>query len=259
VAAAGKPCLLVDLPAVVSAVQTYEAWAPFLAEVSRRSGVCLTPRAASGFSQAQSRLRLGESDFAVPTPPMLVGVRARIAYEPLLVDRARRIRGVMVVPAESAVHDISDLRDVRLGVPAEDSYLASLVPQRLLKRAGVRCRLAEFGTMSNVLYAVAAGRVEVGASIDLVLKEQRPEVRQKLRVIHVTRDFLPPPLAAHPRVSHEVREKVVAAILAMQADAEGRRWLSAVHLEAPQRIGFEAYQAEWGGLKRSAAGCKGDH
>ena len=230
-------------------------WAPFLSTVSQRAGACLTPRTSSSISQSDSRLLLGEGDFALPVPSSLVRVRRQITYRVLLASGTRRIRGVLVVRADSPVRQLADLREVVLAVPSADAYLTSLLIQQRLRRAGVRCRLVESGTPSNVLRAVANGRADAGGSIDRILDGYQPEVRDRLRVLFATPAFMPPPLVAHPRVPGPVREAVALAIVGMQYDDLGRGLLHRVYLDDPVRIDFAHYAAELAGVATAQPGC----
>ena len=233
-------------------------WSPFIAAVSERSGICLTARVSSGGSQFDSRLALGEPSFAVPTPSALVKLAGTVRYEPLVRSGLRRARGVLVVRADSGLERPSDLATaamVDVGVPSPTARFISLEPQRELRRAGVRCRAIDFGDPSNVLRAVALGRVPVGASVDLVLAEYEPAIREQLRVIFATRPHLAPPLSAHPRVPPRVREAVAGAVLRMQHDDAGRALLDAVRLTDPVPTDRSEYEADLGDVPNLTEGC----
>ncbi len=245
-------------PPLASPVRIESQWTPFIVALSKRSGICMTLRMSSGGSQFESRIAAGEPSFAAPTPSVLVYAGGAVRYEPLVRSDLRRLRGVLVTRTDANIHRVSDLalqEMVDVGVPSSSARFMSIEPQRQLRRAGVRCRAIDFADPSNVLRAVALGKVPVGASLDLVLAEYEPAIRQQLQIIFATRPHLPPPFAAHPRVAPPVRQAVTRALLGMQGDAAGRSLLDAVHLTDPVRTDFAEYVADLGDVSSPAEGC----
>jgi len=257
-ASAGKSCYTIALPAISSPLRTAPQWEPFIKALSERSGVCLQPRVSSDLSQFDARLSLGEAAFAMPPPSSLIDADSSAAYIPLVTSGTQRIRGVLVVRADSGVMRPADLRAadvVQVGVASPTARFMSVEPQRALRRAGVDCRAVDFGDPSNVLRAVALGRVPVGAAIDLVLGHSDPVISRELRVIFSTKPHLKWPIAAHRRVEPAVREAVARAVLGMNADDAGRALLQRVHLDDPVRIDRAAYVADLADAPSPTEGC----
>lgn len=262
-AAAGKACYSMALPALASPLRIEAQWAPFVAALAERSGTCITPRVSADLSQFEARLALGEPDFAVTTPSILVKSAGAVHYDVLLASRSRRVRGLLVVRSDSPVREITELGALRrpgsatleVAVASSTARYMSVDPQRAMRRAGIACRAVDFGNPTNVLRAVLLGRAPVGASIDLSLDRLDHAQREQLRIVYVTRPHLPPPLVAHPRVAHPVREAVVRAVLDMPADASGRALLDSVGFSDPVRIDRAAYIADLKGAPGLAEGC----
>lgn len=246
-AIAAESCYTIALPAMQSVVRTVAQWKPFIHALAQRSGVCFTPRVSSDLSQFEARLAMGEAAFAMPPPSSLIFADVAGAYQPLAASGSSRVRGVLVVRADSGVNSPADLRAadvVKIGVASLSARFMSIEPQRALRRAGVPCRAIDFGDPSNVLRAVALGRVTVGASVDLILNDYEPAVRDELRVIYATDSHLKWPVAAHRRVPVQVREAVTQALLGMNDDDAGRALLRRVYLDDPVRIDRAAYTAD---------------
>ena len=200
----------------------------------------------------------GEPSFAVPMPSVLVYSARAVRYQPLVRSDLRRLRGVLVVRSDAGIDQVADLVSpsvVDIGVPSSSARFMSIAPQLELRRAGVRCRAVDFGDPSNVLRAVALGKVPVGASLDLVLAEYEPAIRQQLRIIFATPPHLPTPLAAHPRVAPPVREAVARAVLGMQDDDTGRALLESVRLTDPVRTDLAEYVADLRHVPAVSEGC----
>ena len=257
-ALAAKSCYTFALPAMSSPVRAELHWAPFVQSLERRSGVCLRQRVSESFVQFDARLSLGEPDFAMPPPSSLIHADKLGRYTPLVTSGLSDARGVLVVRRDSGFErpaDLSQAGVVEVGVASPTAHFLSLAPQRALRRAGVRCRAIDFGNPSNVLRAVALGRVPVGASLDMVLNDYDVAIRAQLRVIFATEPHLRWPIAAHARVPAEVSSALTEAVSAMANDESGRSLLRRAHLESPVRTSRAAYVATLAGEAQDDQVC----
>ena len=255
--ASASPCYVFDLPAVVSPLEAHETWAPLLEALSRRAGVCLRPNALPDLAIAEERLTAGVPDFAVTIPTALLRVHPHSPYAPLLTS-GRRIRTMLVVRRDSPLTDLGAMQqaaEVSLGVSSGAGTMLSLMPQQVLKRAGVRCRLSEFSGLANVLREVVVGHVEVGVTTDSLLLLGRPELARVLRPVWVSEPFLPPPLVVHPRVPVPVGEAVQSALADMRRDAVGRDLLRRVRFSEPRPVTLEEYRRESTRLRTNDPVC----
>ena len=78
---------------------------------------------------------------------------------------------------------------------------------------------------------VVLEEVAAGAGVLKTLNQQDAAVRNALRILYRTRQVAPHPIAAHPRVSQAVRQKVQSALLAMGQDETGKKLLLSVPIE----------------------------
>ena len=92
---------------------------------------------------------------------------------------------------------------------------------------------------SNVYRAVINGDVVAGGAVNTTLAQEPAQVREMLRVLHTTADYISHPIAAHPRVPAAVRAALVAAFLKSKTDAAGRRLLEKVQLRMPALVTYE--------------------
>lgn len=256
-AATASPCYVFDLPAMVSPLEAHETWVPLLEALSRRAGVCLRPNALADLAIAEERLTAGVPDFAVAIPTALLRVQPHSPYAPLLTS-GRRIRTMLVVRRDSPLTDLGAMQqagEVSLGVSAGTGLMLSIVPQQVLKRAGVRCRLSEFSGLANVLREVVVGHVEVGVTTDSLLLLGRPELARVLRPVWVSEPFLPPPLVVHPRVPVGVGKAVRGALADMQRDAVGRDLLRRVRFSESRPVTLQEYRHESTRLRTTDPVC----
>ncbi|SPP99726.1 Periplasmic binding protein-related protein (fragment) [Candidatus Sulfobium mesophilum] len=95
---------------------------------------------------------------------------------------------------------------------------------------------------------VVQGLAAAGGGVEKTLQEQSEEVRSALRIIYTTRSFPSHPVAAHPRVPKDIREKVSRALLSMNNESEGRARLKNVPVEQLIPVKYDDYavMSSWG-------------
>lgn len=206
----------------------FEIWKPITDEVSRRSGVELTLTTTMTVSEFEHQLGLGSFDFVFTNPYHILKERNGQGYIPL-VRHQEPLRGIVVVAKDSPYHSVQELDGKSLAVPSPNALGASILIRADLERLfGVHVTLLNAKSHTSVYLHVANGLVDAGGGVQKVFDEQKPEVRDGLRVIYTTRAMPSHPVAAHPRVPAAVREAVRAAFLAYAATPEGATALSSV-------------------------------
>jgi phosphonate transport system substrate-binding protein len=95
---------------------------------------------------------------------------------------------------------------------------------------------------------VVNGLASAGGGVEKTLQEQDPSIRDALKVLYTTREMPSHPIAAHPRVPKEVREKLRSALLEFGAAKEGREMLAKVPMEQVVSTSIDDYAAmrTWG-------------
>ena len=78
---------------------------------------------------------------------------------------------------------------------------------------------------------VAIGKAVAGGGVLATFNRQRPEIRDRLRIIHNTTAIPPHPFAAHSTVPAEIRDKVRNALLAIGESSDGKQMLSQVPIK----------------------------
>jgi len=230
---------VIEFYSIASLPRAHDTLAPLVRELATRSKLCMSLRVFDTVSAFHDRFTAGEPDFAVTNPYLLANTRARTGYVTLLMDSKVRLQGALVVRRESRYRSLEDLRDVEIGVPAFNTFIASLLIRDELNRAGVPHRLVELGTHANVLRGVVRGRVEAGGVVQKALDVESPELTGSLRVLLRTPEQPSPPLVAHPRVPEADRQALVRAVMELSQEAEWRSALSDVWLADPVKAVYD--------------------
>ncbi|NTV13582.1 MAG: phosphate/phosphite/phosphonate ABC transporter substrate-binding protein [Desulfobulbaceae bacterium] len=100
------------------------------------------------------------------------------------------------------------------------------------------------GSTENVLKSVLLGKADAGAIFSTELNKQTPDILEQIRTILKTEKIPSHPLAAHPRVPHDIQAAVKKAVLALSRIPEGQALLQQVRMPAPVAADYaKDYQA----------------
>jgi phosphonate transport system substrate-binding protein len=137
----------------------------------------LNMRIFSAYSEALDAVVQGETDIARLGPASYVTAKQRNPRLPILVVESHggshRFSGVIVVPKDSPIRTIADLRGKRFAFGEPLSTTGRYMPQAQLIAAGIHAPdLAEFdylGRHDKVAFAVAAGSYDAGGTNESML------------------------------------------------------------------------------------------
>ena len=94
------------------------------------------------------------------------------------------------------------------------------------------------GTHQNVYRHVLLGEAAAGGGIATTLEKEPAAVQARLTVLYTTPGVPSHPLAAHPRVPADIRERLAAALLQLDRTPEGRKLLQAVELDRTLAVDY---------------------
>ena len=220
----------------------FAIWNPIVEEVQRRSGVKLRLMATLTMPEYEKGMPKGAFDFVYANPYHIYHEAHGQGYIPLVRD-STPLRGILVVRKDSPLRDVRELNGKVLAVPSPNALGASLLLRAELERLHhVSMRPLYVKTHSSVYLHVANGLVDAGGGVEKTLAEEDAAVKDRLRVLYTTQTFVSHPVAAHPRVPAEVREKIRRALLDMDATPEGHRLLAAVPFKKPIATSLRDYE-----------------
>lgn len=220
-------------------------WVPVLSYLSDRTGASIEFHTAPDIPEFESRVAKGEYDLVYMNPYHYTVFHENAGYEAFARQKDHHIVGILVVPNDSPIQDITELAGQTLAFPAPAAFAASVLPRASLRAQGVTFTAKFVASHDSVYQSVAQGLYPAGGGIESTLSNTNPDVRAKLRVLWRTPAYTPHAFAVHPRVSAELRERVAEAMYAMANDREGRARLAAINFAGivPARDG------DWDGVR----------
>lgn len=205
-----------------------EEWGPLLDEVGRRAGLRLVFRTAPSIPAFGERLAAGEYDFAYMNPYHYKLSSEHPGYRAIAREKDRPLEGVIIVNKGSRFMTMEDLQGATLIFPTPLAFAASLLTQAELDIRGIEIRARYVQSHDSVFRGVATGSFDGGGTIMKVFQTTDPELARNVRVLAKTAAYRPHPIAVHPRVSAEARERVRKAWISLGSDKAGKELLKGI-------------------------------
>lgn len=221
-------------PAIVT-----ERWLPLLQALERSTGLTLTLRYYKTIPEFEQAFEAGEPDFAFMNSYHAVMARKTQGYLPMVRDSEELLRGLLLVQKDSPVKHLRELTGQRVGFPAPNALGASLYLRALLAQQDVAVVPVYLGTHGNAYRALASGQVAAVGGIYVTWRQERPDLRDQMRVLYETPAVAPHPFSAHPRVPTAHRDAVQQALLQLANSEVGLQMLRSTTLSVPVAADYE--------------------
>ena len=239
VARAESPTLIVAVVPQFAPTKIHKDWGALLGRLEQMTGYRFQLRLYNQIPQFEADLAQAIPDLAFMNPYHMVLAKKNHGYRPLIRNSAA-LSGILVVRKDGPVKSLMDLKNQTISFPSPNALGASLYMRALLaEKEGIAFKPEYIGNHQTVFRNVLIGKAVAGGGVQATLLKEPAEVQSRLRVIYTTPDLAPHPLAAHPRVPPEITQKIVAALLAMRNDMEGKKLLTDVTLPQPMEANFQ--------------------
>ena len=220
------------------AAKIYTTWSPLLQRIGQDAGLCFELRVSASIPEFEQRFLKGESDFTFLNPYHAVLAYQKKKYQPLLADTQDLLTGILVIRSDNPIKNLNDLKGKNVLFPAPNSFAASLLIRAELAKQKIDVNPVFVKTHSNVYRSVINKDALAGGGVNNTLDNEAPEVRQQLRVLYETPAYTPHPIATHPSVTSEVRERFLKAMVKLSQDEEGQKLLDGINLNKPQAVSY---------------------
>lgn len=226
----------------------FRIWKPLVDELEKRSGLELKLVATLSVPEFEHELLNGSFDFVYANPYHILRESTHQGYIPLVRD-AEPLRGILVVRKDSPLRSLADLHGKTLAMPSPNALGASLLLRADLERLHhVKMAPLYVKTHSSVYLHVTNNLADAGGGVEKTLEEQDQAVRDALRILYTSRELPSHPVAAHPRVPKEARDKLRRALMDLAATPAGLALLAEVPMKRPvaAEIGDYTPMRSWG-------------
>lgn len=207
-------------------------WSPIFNEIEKSSSIKLKLIGSPTIPDFENEFNAGKFDFAYMNPYHILLAQKNQGYIPLIRDNGRKLHGILVVRNDSEINSIADLNGKKIAFPAPNALGASLLMRaNLTNDYKIDFNPIYVKTHSSVYLNVIVKQTAAGGGVQKTLKQQRANIKGALKVLHRTPEVAPHPIAAHPRVPKEVREKIKQAFILLGGSAIGKSLLSKIPMK----------------------------
>jgi phosphonate transport system substrate-binding protein len=207
-------------------------WNPILNEIEKSTGIKLKLIGSPTIPDFEDEFSTGKFDFAYMNPYHILLAKDSQGYIPLVRDNVRKLHGILVVRQDSGINSIKDLDGKKIGFPAPNALGASLLMRaNLTNDYKIKFKPIYVKTHSSVYLNVVVKQTAAGGGVQKTLKQQKGNIRGALKILHRTPEVAPHPIAAHPRVPEEVREKIKQSLIELGDKVIGQSLLSKIPIK----------------------------
>ncbi len=208
-------------------------WNPIIQYVSEKSGVPLSLKIGRTSADTTAYVLTQEVEF-VFSNHLFSPERERLGWKVFGRRQMPAIQGQIVVPADSPITDLSQLKGEEVAFAGPEALVGYKVPYAHLLNLGVDVKVVFGGNQNGALAQLFAGKVRaVGGNSQLIEGYAKRENR-KFRVLWTSEPFHDLALMVSEKVPEKEAQAVAQAFLGMHLDAKGR----AILHSTSQKVGL---------------------
>ena len=207
-------------------------WKPIFDEIEKDTGLKIKFKGSPTIPDFEKELNAGTFDFAYMNPFHMLQAEKEQGYIPMVRDVGRKLHGIIVVRRDSPIKSIKELDGKKIAFPSPNALGASLLIRANLKKDfKINFNPIYVKTHSSVYLNVLVKQTEAGGGVLKTLNQQKDNIKGALRILHKTPKVAPHPLAVHPRVSQEVRNKIKSTLIKLGESIVGQSLLAKIPMK----------------------------
>jgi len=210
-------------------------WNPIIAYVSEHSGVQLNLKIGRTSADTTSYVLAREVDF-VFSNHLFSPAREQLGWRVFGRRNLPPVEGQLVVPADSAITDVAQLRGQPVAFAGPEALLIYKVPYAYLLSKGIDIKPVFAGNQNSTFAQLFSGRVVAAGGNSSLVDGYTKREGKKFRVLWTSEPFQDLALMASSKVPDADVKKVSDAFMQLAKDPKGRELM--VH--AGQLVGLPA-------------------
>lgn len=214
-----------------SAKKLAKLWTPINEYLSSKSGLKIQFETAQDIPTFEKRVLAGEYDLAYMNPYHYTVFNQKPGYEAIIKQKGKRIKGIVVVPKESAITSLNELNGKTLSFPSPAAFAASVLPRAKMAADGINITPQYVSSHDSVYLTVSRGLFPAGGGVVRTFNNTDPRVKDNLKILWTTPGYTPHAFAVHPRLSAEVKDKLQKALLSLNGNPEGQALLKTINFK----------------------------
>jgi phosphonate transport system substrate-binding protein len=214
---------------------TAEYWNPIIAYVSEKSGVKLQLRIGRTSADTTAFVLAHEAEF-VFSNHLFSPEREQLGWKVFGRRQTPPVRGQVVVPADSAVTDVSQLKGAEVAFAGPEAFVAYKLPYAHILAKGIDVKVVFGGNQDAALAQLFSGKVKAAGGNSQLIEGYAKREGKPYRVLWSSGPMHDLALMASPRVPEKDVRAVAAAFIGMGKDPAG----SAILHRASAAVGLQS-------------------
>ena len=216
-----------------SAKKLAETWQPLINYISEHANIDVVFKTAKDIPTFEQRLAEGEYDIAYMNPYHFVVFHDSVGYRALARQIDKRIKGIIVVDANSDIVSLDDLNGKEIAFPSPSAFAATIIPSAYLKQQGILFTPRYVHSHDSVYLNVQRGFFNAGGGIIRTFNGVDDNTRSALRILWGSDGYTPHAIATHPRITDTQRDALLTALLTLSEDEDNKQLL--------KNVGFKGF------------------
>ncbi len=221
------------------AIALHKNWTPFVEYMSKELGVNIELKLYDKITTFLEETQDGRADFIYSAPNMFYLAYLKQKYIPL-IRSSNLLRGRVFVRKDSPYYKISDLQGKTIAFVGPKNVCSVITRHAILTgQGGINYNTSFSGSTINVAKSVILGKADAGATLDISMMNDMPDMVNEFRILLETDQIAPHPIAAHPRVPKKLQDAFAAALMALDTSDKGRALLDKVKIKKPVKADYK--------------------
>lgn len=196
-------------------------WNPIIAYVSEKSGVKLNLKIGRTSADTTSYVLAKEVEF-VFSNHLFSPEREQLGWKVFGRRNTPTLQGQIVVPADSPITDISQLKGQDVAFAGPEAFIVYKVPYANLLSKNIDVKVVFAGNQNAAFAQLFAGKVAASGGNSQLVEGYARREGKKFRVLWSSESFQDLALMASSKVPEAEARKVAAAFIDMYKDPKGR-------------------------------------
>lgn len=211
-----------------NAAKLAELWNPIFDYLSEQTGDEYRFATAPDIPTFEQRLLAGEYDVAYMNPYHLTVFAQKPGYVAIAKQAQKKLKGIIVVPKDSSIADISELDGQEVAFPSPAAFAASVIPRAYLQSQGISINPVYVSSHDSVYLTVNQGLFVAGGGVQRTFANIDPSVSENLKVLWTTQGYTPHAFAVHPEFDEQAKLRLQQALVDMANNEQGKALLAAI-------------------------------
>ncbi|WEJ61835.1 phosphate/phosphite/phosphonate ABC transporter substrate-binding protein [Thiomicrorhabdus lithotrophica] len=215
-----------------SAMVLAKKWIPIFKYLEKETGYKFVFKTNQTIPKFEHQLSKQAYDFAYMNPYHYTVFHDVSGYSAFAKQGQKKLKGIIIARKDSTVKSLEDLEGKTIAFPAPAAFAATVVPQAILNKRGIKFKSKYVSSHESVYKNVNYQNFEAGGGIERTFNNASKDITQPLTIIWTTEGYTPHAFASSSKIPKEVSMKVQKALMNLSNTAEGKILLKGINFKS---------------------------